>query len=257
MAEYMADDELRHANVPIEDREEARRAFLDNASQAIAGFIHLAWGGAGMAEYARRSYGMLCALRGRMRGMNPEATWQYAIDALNADIQARLRRAEHLVLDGRSEKELISHFFDKSKEYDYLHDLVSHTMHLHWERRHGPGSPAASQPAKRSIPVGSRGGRVMEKHLERAATEAVATYIEQANTAWGLVENLTDTTVVLRDRINIQRELGAIDQQTWDASGWKLAGFIESRFGTQVGRKEARLARARWKSLSKLAVHGA
>lgn len=251
MAESMADDQARFARSIVPDWAEARRACLERAAETIAGFIHLAWGGAGMAEYARRTYEMLCALRDRMRGMNPEARWQYAIDALSVDIEARLKRAEHLVLDAGSEAEMLRHFFDSLAEHDYLHDLVANTMELHWTRRHSPDSPAARQTTRKNVPIGPRGGRVVERHLQRAATEAVATYIEQANITRGMIENLTDTAIVLRDRVNIQRELGAIDQATWEASGWQLADFIESRFGTRAGRREARLARARWRMLAK------
>jgi hypothetical protein len=251
MAECMAEQESRYARIPSEDRADVEQANLEAAAETIASFINLAWGGAGLPEYARRSYLMLSSLRDRMRGMDPESTWRYAIDALNVEIQARLRRSDHFVLDSEGEKELIRHLFDALEEYDYLHDLVSNTMQLHWQRRHGPQSPAAAQPPKRNVPVGPRGSPVMERHLRRAATEAVATYVEQANIAWGMVENPTDTAIVLRDRIGIQRELGAINEQTWEDSGWKLARFIEARFGTRAGCREARLARGRWKSLAR------
>ncbi|MBN2582153.1 MAG: hypothetical protein JXL80_03730 [Planctomycetes bacterium] len=251
MAEAMAAHGLRSANVPLEDRDEAMQSQLAKAAETIAAFAVLAWGGAGTAEYARRTQLMLGALRDRMRGMNPEMTRQYAIEALNADIEFRLRRAEHLVLDSRAEKELIDHFFDDDPQYDYLHDLVRNTMHLHWERRHSLAAAASCEPGKTNVLMGPRGDSALETHLRRAATEAVATYIEQANIAWGMVENLTDTGIVLRDRINIQRELGSIDEKTWEASGWKLADFIEGRFGTREGRKEARLARAGWRQLAR------
>lgn len=251
MVETMAEEDVRNAGLSQEDRDEARQAALEKAAETIAGFIHLAWGGAGTEEYAKRTYGMLLALRDRMRGMNPKATWQYAVTALNVDIQARLRRAEHFVLDSGSETELVHHFFDTLEEYDYLHGLVKNTMHLHWERRHSPDSPAARQPPRRNVPVGPRGSPAVEKHLKQAATEAVATYIVQGNITRDMVESPTDTGLVLRDQIGIQRELGAINEQTWEAAGWKLADFIESSFGTRAGRREAHLARARWRSMAR------
>jgi len=251
MAERMAEDDVVQLRVPPDDREVARRGNVDKAAETIAGFIHLAWGGAGLAEYARRTYEMLCALQGRMRGMHPDATWQYAITALNVDMQARLRRAQNIVLDPDSERELVQHFFDKLKEYDYLHDLVENIKRLHWERRHSPDSPTTTGTVKKRVLVGPRGKPALEKHLERAATEALTTYIEQANIVRGIIENPTDTGIVLRDRIDIQRELGGIDEHTWEAAGVKLAGSIESHFGTRAGRREARLARARWKALNR------
>lgn len=253
MAERMAEDDGALARAPLADREEIRRECLDRAAEAIAAFIHLAWGGAGRAEYARRSYEMLCALRDRMRGMDPQATWQYAVDALNVDIQARLRRADHFFLDAEGEKELVNHFFDHLHEYDYLHDVAEGIKRLHWERRHSPESPdpACDADGRTAVLRGPRGDRKIEKHLERAATEALATYIEQANIVRGMVENPTDTAVVLRDRVNIQRELAAVNEHTWRESGGRLADAIESRFGTRAGRREARLARARWKALAR------
>ena len=251
MAVCLAEEEMAAAKVPLGSRAEARRACLERAAETIAGFIHLAWGGAGLVEYARRTYELLCALRDRMRGMNPEATWHYAIFALTVDIKARLRRVENLYLDPEAETELVHHFFDGLQKYGYLHDLVESTMQLHWERRHSPDSPAAAEAARKNIPLGPRGDAVVETHLRRAAALAVAAYIEKANIVRGMIENPTDTTIVLRDRINIQREMGAITADTWAASGRKLADFIENRFGTQAGRTELKLARARWKLLSR------
>jgi hypothetical protein len=251
MALCLAEERMRDAQVPERDRAKARLAQLEGAAETIAGFIHLAWGGAGQAEYASRSYELLCALRDRMRGMDPKATWQYALYALTVDIEARLRRAEHLVLDPEGENDLVRHFFDNQHEYDHLHDVVEHTMQFHWERRHRPGSPVVAQVAEKNIPVGPRGDAGVETHLRRTATLAVATYIEQANIARGLVENPTDTAIVLQDRVNLQRQMGVFNSETWVAAGRKLADFIESRFGTESGRAEARTARARWKLLSK------
>jgi hypothetical protein len=251
MAETMADDAVRDAKVPLDDRQEARDAALGKSAETIAGFIHLAWGGAGVDKYAHRSYELLCALRDRMRGMDPEATWRYAIDALNVDIHGRLRRAKNLTLDPAKERAMLEHFFDKVKEYDYLHDLVQEVMQLHWHRRHRLESSAARDTDKKNVPFGPRGDEVMETHLHRAATEAVATYIEQVNITRGMIENLTDTAIVLRDRVNIQKRLGAVDEQTWAESARVLADTIESRFGTRAGCKEAHLARGRWRTLAR------
>ena len=83
MVDAMAGHEVELSGVSPADREHLRQEATDRAAETIAAFIHLAWGGAGVEEYARRSYEMLCALRDRMRGMDPAATWHYAIDALN------------------------------------------------------------------------------------------------------------------------------------------------------------------------------
>lgn len=251
MAEAMAADLVEGTHVPHSERDEARSICLEKAAEAIARFIHLAWGGAGAPEYAARTQAMLCALRDRMRGMNPDATWHYAVAALNVDIQSRLRRAERLMLDAEGETELVHHLFDGREEHHYLNDLAQYIMHLHWERRHSPDSPEVTRTQRKNIPVASRGDPVLEKHLERVAKESVATYIEQSNIVRGMMENLTDTGVLLRDRIEIQQTLGGINARTWEASGRQLAEVIEARFGTEAGRKEARLTRARWKALAR------
>jgi len=251
MARSMADEELRLYIPRPEDRHDAQGAAIEKAAETIATFIYLAWGGAGLQEYAKRTYEMLCALRDRMSGMHPEARWQYAIEALNVEILARLRRARNLVLDSARENELLRHFFDNLREYDFLHDLVRDIMDIHWQRRHSPHSPPETRTTQPNAPIGPRGGPILEKHLERAATEALAAYIEQANITRGVVENLADPSILLRDRVNLQRVLGAYDQQAWAAAGRQLAEHIESRFGTRAGRREARLSRARWRLFAK------
>jgi hypothetical protein len=69
-----------------------------------------------------------------------------------------------------------------------------------------------------------------------------------------VVEKLRQADVELGKGLSVKeacRVLGAINEQTWEASGRKLAAFIEDRFGTRQGCKEARLARARWRSLAR------
>ena len=128
--------------------------------------------------------------------------------------------------------------------------MTEHIKRFHWERRHNPQSPPHT-PVRSGIPTGPRGDPVVERHLHRAAIEGLATYIEQSNIVRGLIEEPTDPTIVLRDRIDIQRMMGAQNDQTWEASGREIADRIESRFGTSQGRREARLVRGMWKALAR------
>lgn len=254
MAQAMAEEHLAAAKVPTTERDDLRDKYLGKAAETIAGFLHLAWGGNDPAECARRSYEILCNLRDRMRGMNPDDTWRYAIAAMNADIEARLRRAENFTLTTKGEKELVSRFFhnggDADGQYAYLQDIAEAIKDFHWQRHHRPDTDEACREGH-TVMVGQRGERKLEKHLERAAIEALATYIEQGNIARGMIENPIDPTIVLRDRLNLQRAIGAYSEETWAEAGRQLAEFIEERFGTKAGRKEARTARARWKSLAR------
>ena len=220
-------------------------SYLEEAAETVAGFIHLVWGDAGPGEYAPRTYEMLCALRDRVRGMDPASTWEYAIDALTTDIQVRLVRAAKMALDPELETAMVHHFFDSLDEFEYLHDVARHIMELHWRRRHSPDSAGASAHG----PIGPRGEEVLETHLHRVAMESLATYIEQSNIARGNIDRPTDAVIVLRDRIEIQLKLGGKSAATWSASGRELADRIESRLGTAAGRRQARLARGRWKAL--------
>jgi hypothetical protein len=147
------------------------------------------------------------------------------------------------------ESALIHHFFDSIDDYAYLHDVVTNTMHYHWQRRHQPGPTAMPQHARAL--VGLRGEAAMEQHLRRSAIEGLATYIEQSNIARGNIENPTDPVVVLGDRVEIQLAKGCKNAQTWAQSGWELADGIEARFGTSAGRREARRSRGVWKALSR------
>jgi hypothetical protein len=248
MAEQMA--QTMQADEADAGQPQDRSSRLRQSAHALARFIHLGWGAVGPEEYAPRTLEMLLALQNRMRGMNPDSTWEYAISTINGDIRSRLQKAASFTLDAEMETALIHCFFDGQQEHNYLNDVAEHVKRFHWERRHNPQSPART-PVRSGIPTGPRGDPVVERHLHRAAIEGLATYIEQSNIVRGLIEEPTDPTIVLRDRIDIQRMMGAQNAQTWEASGREIADRIESRFGTSQGRREARLVRGMWKALAR------
>jgi hypothetical protein len=228
--------------------QEIRNSCLDRAAETIACFIHLAWCGCGPREYAPRALEILLRLQGRMRGMDPDSTWAYAINALNTDILSRLARAASLIVKPELRTAMIHRFFGNGSD-DYLHDIAENIVELHWQRRHGPDCPDAEN-RKTAAPGGPRGGAALERHLRRSAVEGLATYIEQSNIARGTSGTPTDPLVVLRDRIEIQLAKGGKNAQTWAESGWQLADGIEARFGTSAGRREARRSRVIWKAIS-------
>jgi hypothetical protein len=246
MAEQMAKDMRRDDAAAYQP--EDRFVLLRRAAHVLARFIHLGWGPVGPEEYAPRMLEMLLARQVRMRGMNPESTWEYAISSMNGDIRIRLQRAAAFTLDPQTETALIHSFFDGLEAHHYLHDVVQHIQQFHWQRRHDPQA-CLQQPVRSAVGAGPRGEAVMERHLRRTAIEGLATYIEQSNIVRGHIEEPTDSTIVLRDRLHIQHMLGAKNARTWEASGRQLADQIESHFGTSQGRREARRARGVWKDL--------
>jgi len=251
MCEQMADADLADARVDHVYGLELRNLLLDRAADVLACYIHLVWDGAGPTEYAPRTLEILQRLQGRMRGMDADCTWDYALDAFNTDIVSRLERAGSLTIAPAQESEMLHHFFDRLEEYEYLHDLAQNIMHLHWQRRHCLDSPTVDRGGKTGVPVGPRGSPAVERHLKRAAIEGLATYIEQSNIARGNIEGPADPLIVLHDRIEIQLALGGKNAQTWAASGWQVADHIEARFGTAAGRREARRARGLWKAIAR------
>lgn len=250
MAEQMAQEDWANGTVHPTFERKARDSRLDRAAETIACFIHLVWDGSGPREYAPGTLAILLRLQGRMRGMDSEATWAYAIDAFNTDIVLRLARSENLAVDPDLKTALIHRFRDNISDHEYLHDIVRDIMELHWQRRHSPDCPAAER-AKAGLPVGPRGGGVLERHLQRSANEGLATYIEQSNIGRGNIEHPTDPTIIRRDRLEIQLAMGGKNAQTWAASGRQIANQIETRLGTTAGRKEARRARHTWKSAAR------
>jgi hypothetical protein len=224
-----------------------RNSCLDQAAETIACFTHLAWFGAGPRDYAPRALEILLRLQHRMRGMDPDSTWAYAIKAFNTDILSRLAQASNLIVEPGPRTAMIHRFFDNISDHDYLHDIARNIMELHWQRRHSPNCPVATS-RKTFVPAGPRGGAVLERHLRRSAAEALATHIVQSNIARGNIEHPTDSTIILADRIAIQLAMGQKNDQTWIASGWQLADNIETRLATAAGRKEARHARSLWKA---------
>jgi hypothetical protein len=226
---------------------QTRSSCLDQAAQTIACFTNLAWFGCASREYAPRTLEILLKLQHRMRGMDPQSTWAYAIKAFNTDILARLAQAANLIVQPGPRTAMMHDFFDNLRGHDYLHDIARNIMALHWQRRHGPNGPIGTGPNTR-VPGGPRGGAVLERHLRRSATEALATHIVQANIARGNIEHPTDPTILLADRIAIQLALGEKNAQTWIAAGWQLADNIETHLATAAGRKEARHARNIWKA---------
>jgi len=228
------------------DSAESCQERLERAAETIARFVYLVWGPVGPEEYTPRTYEMLMGLQRRMRGMPPHAAWEYALSALGDDIRQRLKKASAITIDPDMETALTHRFFDNLEEHNYLHDVARKVMDLHWQRRHGPEAITAEEVGRSKGVAGPRGQEAMERHLERLTREALATYIEQANIGWGNIDNPSDPTVVLRDRIEIQLALGAKNADTWDASAARLADQIERRFGTSAARKEARTARIGW-----------
>ena len=251
MCEQMANEDLAETRANHIYARELRNLLLDRAADVLACYIHLVWDGAGPTEYAPRTLEILLRLQGRMRGMDADCTWGYALDAFNTDVVSRLERAGSLTIDSSQESEMLHHLFDRLEEYEYLHDVAGNIMHLHWHRRHCAGSPTADRSGKTGMPVGPRGGPAVESHLKRAAIEGLATYIEQSNIARGNIEEPTDPLIVLHDRIGIQLALGGKNAETWTASGWQVADHIEARFGTAAGRREARRARDLWKAIAR------
>jgi hypothetical protein len=243
LAETMAEGEPTKYRT---DTAESCQERLERAAENIARFVYLVWGPVGPEEYAPRTYEMLMGLQRRMRGMPPHTAWEYALSALGDDIRQRLRKAGGITIDPDMETALTHRFFDNLEEHNYLHDVAHKVMDLHWLRRHGPEAITGEEVGRSGKVTGPRGQAEMEKHLERLAREALATYIEQANIGWGNIDNPSDPTIVLRDRIEIQLTLGAKSSDTWEASAGRLADQIERRFGTTAARKEARAARIGW-----------
>ena len=229
---------------------EIRNSCLDRAAETIAGFIQLAWCGSGPREYALRALEILLRLQDRMRGMDSDSTWAYAIEAFNTDILSRLARAANPIVTPGLKTALMRCFFDNVAGHDYLHDIVKNIMELHWQRRHSPDCPVADS-RKTRVPEGPRGGAVLERHLRRSATAGLATHIEHSNIVRGNIETPTDPRVVLRDRIEIQLAKGGKNARTWAESGWEIADGIEARFGTSASRREARRSRGVWNTISR------
>lgn len=243
LAERMADQEpSKLPSVTPALRQEK----LQRAAEIVARFIYLVWGPAGPDGYAPRTYEMLTALQRRMRGMGPRDTWDYALSTLGNDIRQRLKKAANITIDPDMETALTHRFFDSLREHEYLHDVAEKIMDLHWKRRHGPGAITTEETGRSVGSSESRGDADMERHLERLAREGLATYIEQANIGWGNIDEPTDPAVVLRDRIEIQLNLGGKNAHTWEESAWRIADLIERRFGTAESRSQARAARAAW-----------
>ena len=247
LAESMSDQE---PTTFAADSPESRQERVARAAETIARFVYLVWGPVGPEEYAPRTYDVLMRLQRRMRGMTPHTAWEYALSSLGDDIRGRLKKAGKITIDPDMETALTHRFFDSLEEHAYLHDVARKVMDLHWQRRHGPEAITAEEVRRSRGLAAPRGEAEMERHLERLAREALATYIEQANIGWGNIDDPSDPTVVLRDRMEIQLALGAKDTDTWEASAGRLADQIERRFGTSAARKEARAARAGWGALA-------
>jgi len=251
MAEQMAQTMRPDEATPFQPGNRSTR--LQRAAHVLASFVYVGWGPVGPEEYAPRMLEMLLGRQSRMRGMNPDSTWDYAISSINGEISARIQKAAALTLDPEMETALIHSFFDGLEQHHYLHDVTEHIQQFHWERRHNP-QLRFDEPVRSGIPAGPRGDPVIERHLHRAAIEGLATYIEQANIVRGHIEEPTDPMIVLRDRIDIQQSLGAKNSQTWEISGRQLADRIESHFGTSKGRREARQVRGVWRDLTRRQV---
>lgn len=226
---------------------QSREQNVFEAAWPIARYIYLVWGGsAGPETYAPRMYEILLGLQGRMRGMVPHDAWDYALAAMGEDMRLRLKKAGDITIDPDMETALMHRFFDSLDEHQYLHDVAEKIMDLHWHRRHGPWAITAEELGRSRGINELRGDPEIEKHLERLAREGLATYIEQANIGWGNIDNVFDPVIVLRDRIEIQLDLGGKNAHTWEESAWRLADLIERRFGTSAARRQARAARAGW-----------
>jgi len=251
MVDKLAEQEMARRPEPYPLSAAVREACVQGAAETIAAYIVLVWGGAGPDVYALRTYEILRGLQDRMRGMDPDSTWGYAVTTYIADICPRLRRAESLATQPAKEAELIGHFFDALDEYEYLHDVARNVMQLHWGRRHDPDAPDAEERRRVGTAGGQRGDPAVEEHLRRAAIEGLATYILQANIARGYIEEPTDPRIVLSDRIDIQRRLGGKNAETWEGSGWEIADRVDRRYGSREGRRRARLARGGWKAISR------
>jgi len=244
LAEKMAADEPAPQGFITAELRERKVA---QAAAIIARFIYMVWGGSsGPETYTPRIYEILLGLQGRMRGMAPHDTWEYALAAMGDDIRLRVKKAGGITIDPDMETALMHRFFDAVEEHQYLHDVVEKIMDLHWRRRHGPGAITTAEidPSRKSLEL--RGEERLERHLQQVAREGLATYIEQANIGWGNIDHPYDPVIVLRDRIEIQLSLGGKNAHTWEESAWRLADLIERRFGTPAARREARAARAAW-----------
>ncbi|GEM_PF-5761679 len=245
MAEQMAQADWAKGTVNPTLEQKSSDSRLDRAAETIACFIYLVWGGSGPQEYAPETLAVLLQLQARMRGMDSESTWAYAIDTFNTDIVLRLARSADLAVDPDLKAALINRFCDNISDHAYLNDVARDIMELHWLRRHSPDCPAGKR-GKVGLPMGPRGEAVLEEHLQRSANEGLATHIEQSNIGRGNIEHPTDSTIIWRDRVEIQMALGGRNAETWAASGRHIANQIETRLGTTAGRKEARGARHTW-----------
>ncbi len=226
---------------------QSRERDIVEAAWPIARYIYLVWGGGiGPETYASRTYEILLSLQGRMRGMVPHDAWDYALAAMGEDVRLRLKKAGDITIDPDMETALMHRFFDSLDEHQYLHDVAEKIMELHWHRRHGPGAITTEELGRSRGAMELRGEPKIEQHLERLAREGLATYIEQANIGWGHIDTPFDPVIVLRDRIEIQLNLGGKNIHTWEESAWRLADLIERRFGTMAARRQARAARAGW-----------
>ena len=246
MTEQMAKNDPANSRADLASAQEIRKSCLDRAAETIACFIYLVWDGSGPQEYASRTLEILLQLQERMRGMDPDSTWVYAINAFNVDIVSRLARAANLAVAPGLKTALMRRFSGNIGHYDYLHDIARNIMELHWQRDHSSHSLVADR-QKASVLATPRGEAVLERHLQRSANEGLATHIEQRNFARGNVEHPTDPTIILTDRIKIQLAMGGKNAETWEASGRQIAVQIETRLGTAARRKEARRARHIWK----------
>ena len=251
MVDNLAEQEMARRPESYPLPASAREACVQEAAETIAAYIALVWVGAGPEVYAPWTYEILRNLQNRMRGMEPEFAWDYAVTAYIADIRPRLRRAESLATAPAKEAELIGHFFDALDEYEYLHDVARDVMQIHWDRHHDPDTPGAEETHRVGTAGRRRGDAAVEEHLRRAAIEGLATYILQANIARGHIEEPTDPRIVLSDRIDIQWRLGGKSAETWEQSGWEIADRVDRRYGSKEDRHRARLARGGWKAMSR------
>ena len=234
------------------DHTQPRHDRLQAGAEVVARFIHLVWGTASPREYAPRTYEMLMSLKHRMRGMPPEAAWDYALSYLARDIRSRLAKAATLTIDPEMETALTHRFFDSIEDYHYLHDVAQKIMHLHWQRRHGPEPITYEEVGRSKSPPQPRGVPTLERHLRRMALEGLATYIEQSNIARGNIEEPTDPLIVFRDRVELQQGRAGRDARTEEESAWQIADLIERQFGTAAARKDARSARILWEAPKKV-----
>ena len=86
MAEQMAEADMASEKAN-RLRPQVTNQYLQRSALALGRFIYATWGPAGPEKFAPGMLAMLLKLQDRMRGMERQWAWDYAINTLNNDIR--------------------------------------------------------------------------------------------------------------------------------------------------------------------------